>query len=46
VATPAAIKIERKIGTPLSSNHYFSQAALPTSTHLQVIEEFEKEIKR
>jgi hypothetical protein len=45
-ATPAAIKIERKIGAPFSSNHYFSQAALPTSAHFQVIEEFEKEIKR
>jgi hypothetical protein len=45
VATPAAIKIERKIGTQFSSHHYFSQAALPTATHLQVIEEFEKEIK-
>lgn len=45
-ATPAAIKIERKIGAPFSANHYFSQAALPTTAHLQVIEEFEKEIKR
>jgi len=45
-ATPAAIKVERKIGAPFSSNHYFSQAPLPTATHLQMIEEFEKELKR
>lgn len=45
-ATLAAIKIERKIGAPFSSNHYFSQAALPTATHFQVVEEFEKDFKR
>lgn len=42
----AAIKIERKLGANFSANHYFSQAALSTSAHVKVIEEFEKELKR
>jgi hypothetical protein len=40
--TAAAVRIERKIGAPFSSNYYFSQAPLPTAVHLELIGEFEK----
>jgi hypothetical protein len=42
---PAAFKIERKIGPPFSSNHYFSQAPLETDPHIQLLNEFEQMLK-
>lgn len=38
---PAPIKIERKIPTPFSTNHYFSQAPITTKNHIAVLNEFE-----
>ena len=46
VGTVAAVRIERKIGAPFSSNHYFSQAPLPTAAHLELIGGFEKELMK
>jgi hypothetical protein len=44
--TVAAVRIERKIGAPFSSNHYFSQAPFPTAVHLELIGEFENGLKK
>lgn len=46
VGTATAVKIERRIGAPLSSNHFFSQAPIPTKQHREIIEEFEMLAKR
>jgi hypothetical protein len=37
----APVKIERKISAPFSANHYFSQAPLPTTGHIDLLNEFE-----
>jgi hypothetical protein len=37
----AAFLIQRRVGTPLSGNKYFSEAALPTDVHLALLSEFE-----
>ena len=42
--SPAPVKIERKISA-FSSNHYFSQAPLPTSAHMEFLSEFEAILK-
>lgn len=39
--TPAPVKIERKIPTPFSANHYFSQAPVSTKNHIALLDEFE-----
>jgi hypothetical protein len=38
---PANFSFQRKIGDPHDSNRYWSQAALPTDKHLELLEEFE-----
>ena len=42
----APVKIERKISTLFSANHYFSQAPLPTKTHIELLNEFEAILKQ
>jgi hypothetical protein len=42
----APVKIERKISAPFSANHYFSQAPLPTTTHMEFLNEFEAILKQ
>jgi hypothetical protein len=42
---PAPFRLERKWGTPFSSNQYFSLAPLETQQHLNVINELEKILK-
>jgi hypothetical protein len=42
----APVKIERKISAPFSANHYFSQAPLPTSAHVELLNEFEAILKQ
>lgn len=44
-ATPAPVKIERKISAPFSANHFFSQAPLSTNRHIQLLNEFESLLK-
>jgi hypothetical protein len=39
---PAILKIERKIGSPFSSNHYFSQTPLETQKHIELLNELEQ----
>jgi hypothetical protein len=39
---PAMFKVERKIGAPFSSNHYFSQTPLETQKHIELLCELEK----
>jgi hypothetical protein len=39
---PAMIKVERKIGSPFSSNHYFSQTPLETQQHIEFLHELEQ----
>lgn len=43
---PAQFRLEKKWGTPLSSNQYFSQAPLQTEQHLSLISEVEKLLAR
>jgi hypothetical protein len=38
---PAPIKVERKIGAAFSSDHYFSQAPIPTKDHITFLNDFE-----
>jgi len=38
---PATFSFQRKIGEPSNSDRYWSQAALPTDRHLEVLEELE-----
>jgi hypothetical protein len=40
------VKIERKILTPFSANHYFSQAPLSTQAHIDLLNEFEQILKQ
>lgn len=42
----APVKIERKISAPFSTNHYFSQAPLPTAAHTELLNEFEVILKQ
>jgi hypothetical protein len=42
----APVKIERKIPAPFSENHYFSQAPLPTTAHMELLAEFESILKQ
>jgi hypothetical protein len=44
--TAAPVKIERKISAPFSANHYFSNAPLPTTTHIELLNEFEAILKQ
>ena len=39
---PAILKVERKIGSPFSSNHYFSQTPLETQQHIELLHELEQ----
>jgi hypothetical protein len=41
VIKPANFSFQRKIGDPQDSDRYWSQAALPTDKHLELLEEFE-----
>ena len=41
VLKPANFSFQRKIGDPHDSDRYWSQAALPTDEHLELLEEFE-----
>jgi hypothetical protein len=43
---PAYFRFERKIGQPFSSNHYFSQAALKTQEHFELLKLFEDAFKK
>ncbi len=43
---PAAFSIERKISAPFSANHYFSQAPLQTTDHINSLKEFEERLKQ
>lgn len=38
---PAAFSFQRRIGDPFSANRYWSQAALSTNKHLELLEELE-----
>jgi hypothetical protein len=38
---PANFSFQRKIGEPSNSDRYWSQAALPTDRHLELLEELE-----
>jgi len=38
---PALFRFERRLDAPFSTNKYFTQAALQTDQHLQILEEFE-----
>jgi hypothetical protein len=38
---PANFSFQRKIGEPSSSDRYWSQAAVPTDRHLELLEELE-----
>lgn len=42
----APVKIERKVLAPFSTNHYFSQAPLPTKVHMQFLDEFEAMLRQ
>lgn len=42
---PAPVKVERKIGAPFSSDHYFSQAPVQTKDHIALLNEFEALLK-
>ena len=42
---PAAFRVERKIGPAFSSNHYFSQAPLETSSHIELLRQLEQLLK-
>lgn len=42
---PAPIKFERKFNAPWSANHYFSQAPLETTVHLELLNELEALLK-
>jgi len=42
---PAIVKFERKISTPFSANHYFSQAPVETEVHKRLLNEFELLLK-
>ena len=42
----APVKIERKISAPFSANHYFSQAPLPTTAHMELLNDFEAILKQ
>jgi hypothetical protein len=39
---PAICKIERKMGAPFSTNHYFSQTPLETKAHIEFLNELER----
>lgn len=41
-SAPAVFKFEKKWGIPFSANQYFSQAALGTQEHIDILQEFEK----
>jgi hypothetical protein len=45
-ASSAPVKIERKLSAPFSANHYFSQAPLPTTVHMELLSEFEAILKQ
>ena len=36
--------IQRRDNTPFSENKYFSDAPLPTDVHIQLLEQFEKDL--
>ena len=36
--------IQRRDNTPFSENKYFSDAPLPTDTHIHLLEQFEKDL--
>lgn len=40
------VVIERKIDTPFSSGQWYSRAALPTHSHLALLQQFESLILR
>ncbi|SRR6266851_935026 len=42
----APVRIERKISAPFSANHYYSQAPLPTTAHMELLTEFEALLKQ
>ena len=42
----ATVRIERKISAPFSANHYFSQAPLATTAHVELLNEFEAILKQ
>lgn len=44
--TPIPFKFERKIQTPFSANHYFSQAPLTTKDHSELLDKLEEILKK
>lgn len=42
--TPAAFSIQRRTDAPFQENKYFSEAPLPTQTHLKLLQEFETDL--
>jgi hypothetical protein len=44
--TTAELNIERRRGIPFSQNRYFSVATLPTGSHLELLESFERRLLR
>lgn len=45
LGAPSQLRIERKIPSPFSYDHYFSQAPIQTSAHLHLLTEFENLLK-
>lgn len=42
--SPAAFSIQRRLDIPFTDKKYYSDAPLPTDTHLKILEEFEADI--
>jgi hypothetical protein len=40
----ASFSIQRRAKVPLTSNKYFSEAPLPTKTHIALLEQFERDV--
>jgi hypothetical protein len=41
----ASLYIAHRVNTPLTGKTYFSEAPLPTNSHIQFLREFEQDVK-